>query len=109
MIDVPQDAGIVASGNRSHHPLLSSRICAAFERCGAETMSPLDETARYLEQRLGWPELDALLLAIAIHAVGSISDQRRADAAAILNEAALTRRVWRHDEADRESFPEDVP
>jgi len=72
-------------------------------------MSSLDETARFLEQRLGWPERDALLLAIAIHAVGSIGDQRRADAAAIVNEAALTRRVWRHDESDRESCPEDVP
>ena len=72
-------------------------------------MSPLDETARFLERRLGWPEFDAFLLAIAIHAVRSISDQRRADAAAIVNEAALTRRVWRYDESDRESVRDDVP
>ena len=72
-------------------------------------MSSLDATARFLEQRLGWPELDALLLAIAIHAVSSIGDQRRADAAAIVNEAALTRRVVDTMSPTENPFPKTFP
>jgi hypothetical protein len=54
-------------------------------------MSPLDETARYLEAILGWEELDAMLLSIAIHAARSITEANRAYAVAILSEAMLTK------------------
>ena len=53
-------------------------------------MSPLDETAIFLEVRLRWSDLDAKLLAIAIHAARAISAEHRAEAAAIIHEAALT-------------------
>jgi hypothetical protein len=56
-----------------------------------KNMSPLDETARYLEAILGWEELDAMLLSIAIHAARSITEANRAHAVAILSEAMLTK------------------
>lgn len=54
-------------------------------------MNPLDETARHLEGILGWGQLDAMLLAIALHAARSISETNRARAAAILGEAMQTK------------------
>ena len=54
-------------------------------------MTPLDETAHHLEGILGWGELDAMLLAIALHAGRSISEMNRARAAAILGEAMLAK------------------
>ena len=53
-------------------------------------MSPLDETAIFLEVRLRWSDLDAKLLAVAIHAARAISAEHRAEAAAIIHEATLT-------------------
>ena len=53
-------------------------------------MSPLEETASFLEVRLSWSDMDAKLLAIAIHAARAISSEHRAEAAAIIHEATLT-------------------